>query len=319
MTLQQLRYLLAVQQNGGFVKAAEACNVSQPSLSVQIQNLEEELKVKLFDRSVSRGLVVTEAGELVLKQARVILQEVDRLYDMSQSEVDRYSGQCKLGLIPTVAPFLIPQFAGSMLKKYPEIEISIYEEPTTLLVEKITAGLIDAAILSTPSETPSGLVERTLYYEPFFVFASPKHHLLAKDKVKADQLMSESPILLDDAHCLRDQVEGLCMSQKKSQQKLNLATGNLNTLITLVNSQESFTLLPVLALDLLTNSQKQNQVREIVSPQPHRKVSLVYHQSFARKKLIDILVKEITSQLPAGVTPRLTKRQEAVSPLPSRF
>lgn len=319
MTLQQLKYILAIEETGSISKAAELCNVAQPSLSIQLKKLEEELGVTIFDRSPQKGVIITEVGFEVLKQAKVVFQQISKLEDIAQTRTKKIQGLIKIGLIPTIAPFLLKTFIPNLVKKFPDLEISISESPTVELVHKLSHGSLDLAVLSAPNEAPTGLMERTLYFEPFFVFAAKGHSLLNKKQIKRADLVNLSASLLDETHCLRDQVEGLCAGVSRNKSNVQFSQGTLASLISIVDSQNSFTLLPGMALELLTSTQVKNQIRSIVAPTAYRKVSLVYHSHFVRHNLIDLVHQTILENLPMGVVKHVKDIETVVDPSIDRF
>ncbi|MFN7262513.1 MAG: LysR substrate-binding domain-containing protein [Pseudobdellovibrionaceae bacterium] len=319
MTLQQLRYILAIEETGSFSGAAELCNVAQPSLSVQVRKLEEELGVVLFDRSPQKGAIITEIGAQILAQAKEVFRQISALEDLAQFQTKKIQGPLRLGLIPTISPFLLKCFVKDLVKKYPELEVRISEAPTRELIHKLNHGSLDLAVLSAPNEAPQGLMERTLYFEPFFVFAAPDHFLLQKNQVKRSELVELSPSLLDETHCLRDQVEGLCFGKSRAVSSVQFSQGALGSLISIVETQDSFTLLPSLALELLSPKQLRNQVRPIAAPPAYRKVSLMYHRHFAKPSLTQAVFEAITEHLPKGVSTQVKNLESVIEPTIDRF
>ena len=314
MTLTQLKYILAVSDHLSFVKAAEECHVAQPSLSMQIKKLEEELELTIFDRN-SSGVRITEPGELVLAQARVVLDEASRVFEVSTSlKPDKVKGTLKIGIIPTIGPYLTPYFLDSLGKEFPLLQIQFVEDKTESLVRLLEFGKLDVAILSTPERATFNLIERVLYYEPFLVFANEKHPLLKNQKVKIADLQIYTPALLDETHCLRDQVSEVCRNPTRVTSQMKLVQGTLPMLLVIVDQGESYTLLPILAVQALSPRQQKHQVRPIVNPAPTRKVSMVYHKSYVKRSLIEILEKTILAHLPAGVERRLSSKFEVVNP-----
>ncbi len=314
MTLTQLKYILAVSDHLSFVRAAEECNVAQPSLSMQIKKLEDELELRIFDRSPT-GVVVTEMGEAILAQARVVLDEASRIYEIGASKKpDQLKGTLKIGIIPTIGPYLTPYFLDSIGREFPLLQIQFIEDKTESLVRALEFGKIDAAILSTPENASLNLIERTLYYEPFVVFANEKHPLLKNQKVKISDLQTYTPTLLDETHCMRDQVGEVCGNAARLSSQMKLVQGTLPMLLVIVDQGESFTLLPILAVHSLTPHQQKKQIRPILNPAPTRKVSLVFHKSFVKKSLIEILEKNILAHLPHEVEKRLSSKIEVLDP-----
>lgn len=318
MTLTQLQYILAVDQFRHFGKAAQSCHVAQPSLSIQIKKLEEELGIKIFERSKT-NCVPTEVGKEVLRQARLILDETLRINDIVLNYKSEVKGQLRLGIIPTIAPFLLPTFLPIIKKSYPELKLEIFEEKTDDLVAAIDQGRLDAAILSTPKTAPETVKEKVLYYEPFVLFTSKIHPLSKLTSVKINELEQYAPYLLDDTHCMRDQVERLCQLGSKEDSSLHLRAGSLQTLVEVVRSSGGYTLLPALAQDFFKKSYP-NAFRQLSDPKPSRKVSLIFHRSFLKRSLIETLHDIILSNLPDGVIPIERKSHtQVLDPLKDRF
>ncbi len=317
MTLTQLQYILAVESHGSFVKAAAVCNVAQPSLSAQIIKLEKELGVQIFERS-NVVFKVTDVGQEILKQARIILSEADRIEDLCQVYKKEVRGTLRLGIIPTISPYLIPHFMNQITDSFPHLKLEIHENKTENLIIDLVKGLLDVAILSTPKVAPPQLMEKVLYYEPFVFFAGSQHALLKKKKISIADLKEYEPTLLDDTHCMRDQVEQVCQN-KTSTENFILKSATLGTLIQVVSHQQGYTLLPMMALDGLSESLKKNQVVPFNEPIPTRKISLVYLKSMTKRSLIDAVQSVIVHSLPSGVLPRAESKMKVLYPSMSHF
>jgi LysR family hydrogen peroxide-inducible transcriptional activator len=301
MTLDQLRYALELQRTRHFSKAAENCFITQPSLSIQIAKLEEELGTPLFVRTRA-GVEITEAGEELLKQARHIVDESVRMAQMAMDLKGEVQGIFRLGVIPTLAPSLLPLFVRDFGQKYPKVRLSITEEQTEHLVQRIDQGLLDGAILSTPQRAPDALVEKVLFYEPFVLLASTGHPILKKKAMAVSQISSEEILLLDDTHCLRDQVLQLCKARRKPEdQILRVESASLQTLIELIRHSSGYTLLPILSAQLLTPKERQRNVRPFEKPLPSRKISLVFHQARVKRAVIEALKESIQDALPEQI------------------
>lgn len=301
MTLDQLRYALELQKTRHFSKAAENCFITQPSLSVQIAKLEEELGVPLFVRTRA-GVEVTEYGTELLRQARQVVEAAGRMPELASELKGEVRGHFRLGIISTLAPSLLPRFIGAFTERYPQLVLTITEERTEHLVRDIDEGRLDGAILSTPSRCPGSLMERVLFYEPFTIFASQGHPILEKKRVGLDQISADDVLLLDDTHCLRDQVLQICRAkQKPRDRRLRMQSASLQTLVELIRHGEGYTLLPALSADLLGAAERQANVRQLEKPLPARKVSLVFHRSRVKRSAIDALKSEIVASLPKNV------------------
>ncbi len=309
MNLQHLRYVLAVDTYRHFAKAAEKCFVTQPTLSMMIQKLEEELDVKIFDRS-KQPVVPTEAGELVIKQAKVILQEASRMKQILSELKGQVKGELKLGIIPTVAPYLLPLFLNSFLKKFPLLKIKITELTTQQIIEKLKNHHLDAGILATPLNNNS-LNEQPLYYEQFVVYASANEKLMKKKFLLPDDIDTNHLWLLEEGHCLRSQVLNLCELRKKELETSNLEyeAGSIETLKKIVDFNSGITILPELALKELIPKDMKN-VRHFKPPVPVREISIVTYHHFIKQQMIDILKEEICNSVPAEM---LTAKRKLVT------
>lgn len=321
MTIQQLKYILAVEHHLSFNQAADECHVAQPSLSAQVKKLEEELGVVLFDRSTSAGVRVTDVGKAVLQRARAVLSEVQKLEDECRLFNKEVRGVLRVGMIPTIGPYLLPHFLGTLNKSYPQLQLELSEDKTERLMEELHHGRIDVAILSTPQKAPENLIEKLLYYEPFVIYASPGHPLLESKEVKLAQLAKHSVTLLDETHCMRDQVVSACRTSKSADDSSSiwLKNGGLQTLVSIVERNHSYTLIPQMSESVLHFENKKNGLRPIVAPKPFRKISLLYHSSFGRKTLIEALHKIIQASLPETVSTQQSPKGLVVDPSLEHF
>lgn len=287
MTITQLKYVLSVAEYQNFTIAAEHSFVTQPTLSMQIQKLEEELGAKIFNRA-TKPIELTEVGRKIVEQAKIIVDESNRITDIVHQQKGYIGGEFKLGMIPTVMPTLLPMFLNNFTKKYPKVKLIIEELTTEDIVRKLTDGHIDAAIAATPLENET-IKERPLYYEPF-VGLIPKGHRLSKQKlIEVDDLELNEILLLEDGHCFKDSVLNLCKSNKlDSNFHFQLQSGSFDTLIKLSKEGFGMTLIPYLqTLDL---SEKDKEfLREFKAPQPAREISLLYHKSQLKMQLIEAL------------------------------
>lgn len=299
MTLQQIRYALAVQEELSFVRAAEKCNVSQPSLSVQIKNLENEIGILIFDRTRSSQVHLTPAGLVLLNKLRIAISDFQHIIDQAKSNQASPAGTLKIGIIPTICPYLMPHLLKHSKKFYPNLSLEIKEDTTDNLLQLIKAGQIDCGILSTPNKTPKNLIEKLLYYEPFLLYASADHPLLEKEKVSSLDLAKFEVSMLDETHCMRDQVLAACKirSKEKKIKQSRLISGSLQTLISIVDETQSYSLIPAMAAEYLHFKHPKSGIRKIFNPTPERKVSLIYNRTYARKTLIQALSLCITEGL----------------------
>ncbi len=292
MNLQQLEYLAALDAHRHFSRAAAECCVTQPTLSMMVQRIEEELGVKFFDRS-RHPLVPTEAGERLLPQVRAILREVERLREMARMEGESLTGQLRIGIIPTLSPYLLPLFLPAFVQNYPSIHLKITERVTDTLIEALHKGFLDAAILATPLGD-SLLKEEVLFYEAFTIYSSydyAKEYLLPED-IDVTELW-----LLEEGHCLRSQIVQLCELREKQHPNVEYQAGSLETLKHLVDAQHGITILPELAVRLLTPEQRK-KVKRFAVPEPVREISLVTHRQAVKERLLAVLRQTIVDYLP---------------------
>lgn len=298
MTLTQLEYLVAVDTHRHFARAAEACFVTQPSLSMQLQKLEEELGVRLFDRS-HQPATPTTIGIDVVRQARLILQQCRQLKALIEEQRDGLTGELRLGVIPTIAPYLLPLFLPHFLKTYPDLRLSITELTTDALTEHLKAEILDVGLLVTPLNDLE-LTEHPLFYEELVVYTSPQSALFEKKYAVPEEIDPAQLWLLEEGHCLRSQIENLCQLRRKASAEGQFAyqTGSLETLRRLVESNQGLTILPELATQDFTDEQME-LVRYFQAPAPVREVSLVTRKHYARQRVVQALAEEILAVVPA--------------------
>jgi LysR family hydrogen peroxide-inducible transcriptional activator len=307
MNFQQLEYIIAVDTHRHFAKAAAKTFVTQPTLSMMVQKLEEELGIRIFDRS-RQPVVPTVEGQEVIARARQIMADVSRLREFSKQLKHEVSGEMKLAVIPTLAPYLLPLFLKPFAEKYPLLKISIRELVTDEIINSLKNGDIDIGLLATPLKD-ARLEEHPVFYEEFFAYtavnekASKKKYLVPRD-IDMSKLW-----LLEEGHCLRNQVLELCELKKKDfeSDRLHYETGSIETLKNLVDHHHGITILPHLATLDLTKKQKE-KIREFAHPKPVREISLVVNKNFHRSSLLAALKTEIEKQLPPGIGKALKKR-----------
>lgn len=303
MTLQQLEYIVAVDIHRHFGKAAASCFITQPSLSMQVQKLEEELKVKIFSRT-SFPVTPTETGILLIEHAKKILSEAKGMHEIIQAQQASVAGHLRLGIIPTLAPYLLPLFLYSFIKKYPYVRISITELTTQNMVRHLKNGSIDAGILATPLQEPQ-LRENVLFYEEFVAYVSRKDVLLNKKYLLPGDIDVSKLWLLEEGHCLRNQVMNFCELQKHSalEKHFDYETGSIETLKRFVEKNQGITLLPELAtLDMAAT--KKQMLRYFKAPAPAREISIVTLKTTLRRRLVELLEAEIINSLPPEIKRR---------------
>jgi len=308
MTLVQLEYLVALDTHRNFVQAAEKCFVTQPTLSMQIQKLEEQLGVILFDRS-KQPVVPTAIGSEIIEQARIILNESGKLTEIISERKGDISGELKLGIIPTIAPYLLPQVIVNFMSKYPAVQLVIWEYTTEQIIQQLKSGLLDCGILSTPVDDTS-LNETPLFYERFVAYISSSNDLLKKKLIKAAEINPEDVWLLNEGHCMRNQVLNICQRKKAARGKqFEYNTGSVETLKRMVDLNNGLTILPELAISDLGPDQLE-RVRHFRSPEPTREISIVTHRNFLKRNLITILQNEIAGIIPKEM--RSKKKREVM-------
>lgn len=305
MTLVQLEYIVAVDTYRSFVTAADKCFVTQPTLSMQVQKLEELLSVKIFDRS-KQPVSPTEIGAQIIAQARIILQESGKIKELISSQQQDVLGELRIGVIPTVAPYLLPEVISSMLEKYPELKLLIWEYTTEDIIHHLKTGVLDCGILATPLSDPN-ITEMPLYYENFVSYISKNSKLYKKKAVDAEDLNDENIWLLNEGHCMRNQVLNICRSTKNNRlQGLEYNTGSVETLVRMVDLNGGATLLPELAITELSAKQM-NKVRYFKPAEPVREISLVTHKNFIKKRMLNALKDEILEIIPKAMKQKKKK------------
>lgn len=300
MTLNQLEYIIALNLHRHFGKAAKHCKIAQPSLSLQLQKLEEELKTTIFSRNTS-PISPTETGKLIIEQAKKILAETELIQQLIQQQKDTIEGNLKIGIIPTLAPYLLPLFLMQFIKKYPAVRLSISELTTEKIIKRLKNGTMDIGILATPLNQKE-LVETVLFNEEFVAYVSKKEQLFAKKYLLASDIDVNKMWLLEEGHCLRSQVFNLCALQKSAsvEKHLEYETGSIETLIKFVDKNAGITLLPELAtLDM--SAGKKAMLRYFKSPAPVREISMVMQKGFVKKRLAAVLKDSILENLPIEV------------------
>ena len=295
MTLTQLDYIVAVDTHRHFALAAEKCFVTQPTLSMQIQKLEEELGVKLFDRT-KQPVIPTELGARIIAQARVVLRESRMINQIINDEKDIMSGEIGVGIIPTLAPYLLPPLFKQMREKYPQLILNIKETITEEVIRELKNNRLDCGLVVTPLNDPS-IREDVLFYEELFVYVSRKNTLYDKKYVLAHEIDPEQLWLLEEGHCFRSQVLNLCELRKSSDLHFKYETGNMETLKRMVDKSDGITILPELAV-MEFSKQQLKLVKRLKEPSPAREVSLVTHRDHIKAKLIKTLKEEILNIVP---------------------
>lgn len=295
MTLQQLEYILAVNQFRHFAKAAEYCRVTQPTLSAMIQKLEEELDTRIFDRS-QQPVCPTPVGIHIIEQAQNILVQANRIKNIIEEEKHSLTGTFKLGILPTVAPYLLPRFFPQLMKKYPDLDIRVVEMKTNDIKKALQTGEIDAGIVASLAGMEE-LQQTPLFYEQFFAYVSREDALFNNEVIRTSDLNGEQLWLLDEGHCFRDQLVRFCQMKSAHASQLAYHLGSMETFMRMVESGKGVTFIPELAVLQLGDAQKE-LVRSFAIPCPTRQVVLLTNKNFIRHTLLEVLVKEIKLSVP---------------------
>lgn len=299
MTIQQLEYILAIDKYRHFGHAAEACFVTQPTLSAQVNKLEKELDVLIFDRS-KMPVIPTEIGIQLIEQAKRVVAESKGIYETIAQLKGNIGGMIKIGVIPTLAPYLLHLFVGNFLEKYPNVQLQVEEVITEEVVKKLKNDELDLGIVSTPLNE-AGILEKPLFYEKFYAYFSKGHPLLGKKSIEADELLNCDLWVLQQGHCLRDQVLSICDQTRSQRLNFHYESGSLEGLKNMVDRYKGVTLLPELAT-LNMNPEEQSRLRPFSEDQPHREVSIVLTRTFLKKKLVELLYQEIIAAIPEPMT-----------------
>lgn len=297
MNIQQLEYIVALDTHRQFVTAAEKCHVTQATLSMMIRKLEDELGVRLFDRS-RHPVVPTDTGIKLVAQAKRILREVDRLTTIVEEERDQVSGELRLGIIPTLAPYLLPLFLQSFLDAFPDVQLRVVELTTEEIIHQLERHELDAGLLAIPLHRKE-IAEQSLFFEEFFVYSARDEKLMHKKYIMAQDIDINRLWLLEEGHCLRAQVINLCELKKREKEshQLDFAAGSIETLKRIVEANQGVTILPELAVKGMTKKQLEH-IRQFRKPAPVREVGLVTYRYYVKEKLINALRDTILAHIP---------------------
>ena len=300
MTFTQLEYIVAIDVHRHFATAAEHCFVTQPTLSMQVQKLEDELNIKIFDRS-KQPVIPTDAGAAIIEQARKILSEKTVINEIVQTKKGELSGELRVGIIPTLAPYLLPLFVQSFTKKFPQVKLVVNEIMTENIIHRLREGSIDAGLLVTPLQE-KGIREHVLFYEELVAYVSKKNRVYKKNYLLAQDIDPNKLWLLEEGHCFRSQIVNLCELRKASKEgnAFSYEAGSIETLRRMVEVNDGITILPELATTHLTKTQMQ-LVRKFKNPPPMREVSLVVHRDFVKQRLMQVLREEIINTIPEKI------------------
>lgn len=296
-TITQLEYVMAVYKHGHFGRAAADLGVSQPTLSSQVQKAEAELGVTLFDRQ-SKPIALTDHGKALIELVRDVVSAHEALTTAAGGRVSELSGAFSLGIIPTLAPYVLPWFLGDFAKEYPSVDLSVFERPTDDILDELAANRMDAAIVATPLGE-SALEERVLFYDPFYLYGHRDEPLLRKDAVDIADIDSSRLWLLEDGHCFRAQVINLCgLDERSLFDSVHFAGGSFETLRHLIDGAGGYTLIPETFARTLSRSARQQLVRPFEDRVPTREVSIVHHRQSWKARMVDAVAELVTRNMP---------------------
>ncbi len=290
MTIVQLEYLLAVANFGSFSVAAEHCFVTQPSLSMQIKSLEDELGVMLLDRS-KKPVIPTEAGEAVLAQARETLREYNSIKEVVARIKGEMSGRIRLGVIPTIAPYMLHKFIPDFVQRYPKVELEIREMKTEYIIDALNRDRIDAALVAGGT-CGDGILEYDLFDDRFFAYVSPDSPLYNKSNIRIEDIDMRDLILLSAGNCMRDQVLELCQARKGVPAHYSFESGSLDTLMRIVDCTSCMTVIPEMAVEYIPK-ERRSQVKNLLKGASSRKISLAIRRTYVKKSIVDALKETI--------------------------
>lgn len=296
MTLTELRYIIAVAREKHFGRAASACHVSQPTLSVAIRKLEDELGISLFERGPG-DVSLTPTGEKIVEQAQRVLEDIESIKQLAKSGQDQLGSPIRIGAIYTIAPYLLPSLLPQLQKRAPNMPLHIEENYTSVLTEKLKQGELDAIIISYPFEEP-GIITEPLYDEPFVVAMPTQHEWTRKKTIKTEQLTDATMLLLGPGNCFRDQVLEVCPGLTKksnfgSDTQQTLIGSSLETIRHMVATGAGIAVLPCTSVNLSTPDYKLLEIRPFGKPVPRRRVALAWRKGYPRQQAIDVLLESL--------------------------
>ncbi len=290
MTIVQLEYLLAVANCGSFSVASERCFVTQPSLSMQIKNLEEELGVILLDRS-KKPVIPTEAGQVVIRNARETLKAYNYIKESVSELKGEVAGTMRLGVIPTVAPYLLHRFIPGFVKQYPKVELEIREMITSDIVSALNRDMLDAALLAGGT-CPEGIVEQELFNDRFYAYVSPSNPLFERSNIRIEDIDQKELLLLSEGHCLRDQIVELCQARRNVHTSCQFECGSLDTLMRIVDNTSMMTIIPEMATQFIP-SERRNQLKTFAKGAASRKIAIAVRRTYVKGSLVNALKDSI--------------------------
>lgn len=294
MTVIQLEYLLAVANFGSFSVAAEHCFVTQPSLSMQIKALEEELGVMLLDRS-KKPVMPTRAGEAVIEQARETLKEFNSIKEVVSQLKGEIAGKIRLGVIPTIAPYLLHRFIPEFVHRYPKVELEVREMQTAYIIDALNHDRIDVALVAGGT-CGEGIMEYELFDDRFYAYVSPSNSLYNKSNIRIEDIDMRELVLLSVGNCLRDQVLELCQARSSVPSRYYFESGSLDTLMRIVDSTSNMTIIPEMALPYIP-AERSRQIKTLFKGASSRKIALAVRRTYVKKSLVDALKATILDSI----------------------
>jgi len=300
VTIRDLEYIVAVADLAHFGKAATRCHVGQPTLSGQIRKLEEYLGVTIFERT-KRSVRLTPVGEQIVGIARELLERAERIERMAREHHDPSSGRFRLGMIPTIAPYLIPRFVSPLGKRLPRLDLILVEEITEGLIRRLTNGELEAAVVATDPDSPR-VSALPLYREPFWLALPVGHRLENSNRIRPSDFLPGELLLLADGHCVRDQALEICGEEATVAGADTTAT-SLETILNLVSAGHGLTLVPALALRESSLEHLRITTRPLTIPGAERTVRMIYRSGYPHKPLLEEIASVIRAALPETVTP----------------
>lgn len=304
MTLVQMEYIIALDTHRHFVKASKSCFVTQPTLTMQVKKLENEIGTLLFDRS-KKPLEPTQIGKQFIEKAREILREVIQMEGIVSEERFSIEGTFTIGIIPTLAPYLLPLFLPKFVQKNPKTKLIIQELESLEMIKRMKEETVDVGIIVTPL-LEKAIREIPLFYEPFLAYLPEGHSLLNKDKITANELNDENALILSEGHCFRNQSLKICnQNLKENTLGFEYQSGSIETLKRMVENGLGYTLVP--ELSVLKDENNPN-IKRFQAMEPVREVSIACHKSFAKEHLIEILREAILDEIPK----RFTKKEDYI-------
>lgn len=302
MNIQQLQYIVAVDEHRHFLKASEACFVTPATLSMMVKKLEQELNMTIFDRS-KQPIIPTENGVFIIEKARQILYQVQEIEYFAKNTAEEISGELKMAIIPTLSPYLTHLFLPQLMKKYPQLKIKLFEWNTETIIEALEHNRLDIGIAATPLERKE-IRETPLFYEKLVAYTTDYIQDKEKKYIAPEDLNLKKLWLLEEEHCLRSQVINLCQLKKQQNDRIQLdfEAGSIETLLNIVEINKGVTIIPELVVHSLSEERKKN-IHYFQEPQPVREISLLTYRHFVKEKLIKAVAQEIMD----AIHPHLSK------------